>query len=193
MISNKPSRCVAEWVDADSAPFVYSALDPVVQNNRQKKIRYMFEVFNSDQIFDILVLEKRIRIPTDHVISSSKELGKCAYCKWHDSFSHNTCECNISRRQLQSDIDEGRLKFRGHLNTRGQISHRQIFPKGVIDLEGKKILIRPSQAETTKDKNVIIGESREKIRLTIKSQSPRLMSFQLNIRKTMLTLKIEKI
>jgi hypothetical protein len=36
-ISDKPSRCVAEWVDADSAPFICSALNPVVQNNQQNK------------------------------------------------------------------------------------------------------------------------------------------------------------
>jgi hypothetical protein len=76
-ISDKPSRCVAEWVDADSVPFVCSALNPVVQNNRQNKIRYTFDISNCDEIFDILVLEKRIRIPTDHVISLSKKLGKC--------------------------------------------------------------------------------------------------------------------
>jgi hypothetical protein len=80
-ISDKPSRCVAEWVDIDSVPFVCSALNLVVQNNRQNKIRYTFDISNYDEIFDILVLEKRIRIPVDYVISSSKELGKCAYCK----------------------------------------------------------------------------------------------------------------
>jgi hypothetical protein len=37
-ISDKPSRCLAEWVDTDSAPLVCSALNPVVQNNRQNKI-----------------------------------------------------------------------------------------------------------------------------------------------------------
>jgi hypothetical protein len=100
-ISDKPSRFV------DSAPFVCSALNLVVQNNWQNKIRYTFDVSNCDEIFDILVLEKRIRIPTDHVMSSSKELGKCAYCKWHDSFSHSTCDCNVFHRQLQSAIDEG--------------------------------------------------------------------------------------
>jgi hypothetical protein len=118
-ISDKPSRCVAEWVDADSTPFVCSALNWIVQNNSQKKIRYTFDVCDCDEIFDILVLEKRIRIPANRVISSSKELGKCAYCKWHDSFSQNTCDYNVFRRQLQSAIDEGRLKFRDHLDTRG--------------------------------------------------------------------------
>jgi hypothetical protein len=37
-ISDKPSRCLAEWVDTDSAPLVCSALNPVVQNKRQNKI-----------------------------------------------------------------------------------------------------------------------------------------------------------
>jgi hypothetical protein len=122
-------------------PFVSSALNLVVQNNRQNKIRYTFDISNCDEIFDILVLEKRIRIPTDCVISSSKELGKCAYCKWHDSFSHSTCDCSVLHRQLQLAIDEGRLKFRDHLNTGGHASHSQILPKGVINLEGKKILV----------------------------------------------------
>jgi hypothetical protein len=95
--SDKPSRCVAEWVDANSVPFICSALNLVVQNNRQNKIAYTFKISNCDEIFDILVLEKRIRIPVDRVISS---LGKYAYYKWHDSFSHNTCDCNVFRQQL---------------------------------------------------------------------------------------------
>jgi hypothetical protein len=57
-IWDKPSRCVAEWVDADSASFISLALDPIVQNNWQNKIRYTFDVSNCDEIFDILVLEK---------------------------------------------------------------------------------------------------------------------------------------
>jgi hypothetical protein len=77
-ISNKPSRCVDKWVDAESALFVCSALNPVAQTNRQNKKRYTFDISNCDEIFDILVLEKKIRIHVDHVISSSKELGKCA-------------------------------------------------------------------------------------------------------------------
>jgi hypothetical protein len=73
---------------------------------------------------------------------------------------------------LQSAIDEGWLKSRDHLDTKGYTSHSQILPKGVINLEGKKILVWPSQAETTKGKNVIIGESREKVRPTTKKPKP---------------------
>jgi hypothetical protein len=151
-ILNKPSRCVAEWIDVDLAPFICSTLNPVVQNNRQNKIRYTFEISNCGEIFDILVLEKRIRIPVDHVISSFKELGKCVYCKRHDSFSHSTCDCNVFHRRLQSAIDEGRLKFRDHLNTGGHASHSQILPKRVINLEGKKILVRQRRPRQPKIK-----------------------------------------
>jgi hypothetical protein len=74
---------------------------------------------------------------------------------------------------LQSAIDECRLKFRDHLNTGGgHASHSQILPKGIINLEGKKVPVRPSQAETTKGKNVIIGESREKVRPTTRKSKP---------------------
>jgi hypothetical protein len=68
-ILDKPSRYVAERVDADSVPFICSALDPIVQNNQQNKIRYTFDIYNCVENFDILVLKKRIRIPTDHVTS----------------------------------------------------------------------------------------------------------------------------
>jgi hypothetical protein len=78
IILDRPSRCVAGWVDIDLAPFICSALNLVIQIDQQNKIRYTFEISNCDEIFDILVLEKRIRIPANHVISS---LGKCAYCK----------------------------------------------------------------------------------------------------------------
>jgi hypothetical protein len=36
------------------------------------------------------------------------------------------------------------------------------FPVNAIDLQGAKLLVRPEQAESTKGKNVIIGEERHK-------------------------------
>jgi hypothetical protein len=36
------------------------------------------------------------------------------------------------------------------------------FPVSTIDLQGAKVLVRPEQAESTKGKNVIIGEERPK-------------------------------
>jgi hypothetical protein len=36
------------------------------------------------------------------------------------------------------------------------------FPINAIDLQGAKVLVQPEQAESTKSKNVIIGEERPK-------------------------------
>src|SRR5688572_17221786 len=33
------------------------------------------------------------------------------YCKWHNATSHDTNECKIFRQQIQSAIEQGRLKF----------------------------------------------------------------------------------
>ena len=35
------------------------------------------------------------------------------------------------------------------------------FPVNTIDMEGKKVLIRPSQAESAKGKDVIVGGERK--------------------------------
>ncbi len=73
---------------------------------------------------------------------------------------------------MQSAIEEGQLKFRDHLNAGGHSSNSQILLKGVINLEGKKILVWPSQTETTKGKNVIIDESRGNVRPITKKPKP---------------------
>jgi hypothetical protein len=40
---------------------------------------------------------------------------------------------------------------------------KDLFPANVnmIELNGKKVLVRPSQAESTKGKEVVIGEERQ--------------------------------
>src|ERR1041385_7085898 len=84
-----------------------------------------------------------------------EELKRCAYCKYHTSFSHATNDCNVFRRHIQSTINEGRLSF----------SEMQVdklpFPMNTIDLEGKKVLIRPDIAELANKNNMVIGESRK--------------------------------
>jgi len=91
--------CVAEWNwVSKSKPFVCSALKPVPQKNRQEEIRFTFDVAKCDRIFDYLLQEKQIRLPNNHVIPSPEELWKCAYCKWHNSNSHATNDCNVFRR-----------------------------------------------------------------------------------------------
>jgi len=85
-----------------------------------------------------------------------EELKRRAYCKWHDSSSHATNDCNVFRRQIQSAINEGRLAL--HETQVDEAS----FPLHTNDLNNAKVFIRPEQAAGAKGKNVIIGEGRPK-------------------------------
>jgi hypothetical protein len=85
-----------------------SSLQPV-QKKRQEEVKFTFNVGKCDKIFDELLKNGNIKI--NHIVPSADELKRRAYCKWHNSFSHATNDCNVFRRQIQSAINEGRLKF----------------------------------------------------------------------------------
>jgi hypothetical protein len=99
----------AEMVWPKQAKFsACSSLQPV-QKKRQEKVKFTFNVGKSDKIFDELLKNGNIKI--NHIIPSTDELKRRAYCKWHNSFSHATNDCNVFRRHIQSAINKGRLKF----------------------------------------------------------------------------------
>jgi hypothetical protein len=61
----------------------------------------------------------------------------------------------VFQRQIQSAINEGRLKFQEmQVDT-------EPFPVNMIDFEGKRVLIWPSTADKGKGKEIIIGDTRE--------------------------------
>jgi hypothetical protein len=62
--------CVAEWNwGSKSKPFVCSSLKPA-SKSQQDEIRYTFDIANCDRIFDYLLQEKQINLPSNHVIPS---------------------------------------------------------------------------------------------------------------------------
>jgi hypothetical protein len=62
--------CVAEWSwESKSKPFVCSSLKPA-SKSQQDEMRYTFDVAKCDKIFDYLLQEKQIKLPSGHVISS---------------------------------------------------------------------------------------------------------------------------
>jgi hypothetical protein len=85
-----------------------SSLQPV-QKKRQEEVKFTFNVGKCDKIFDELLKNGNIKI--NHIVPSADELKHRAYCKWHNSFSYATNDCNVFRQQIQSAINEGRLKF----------------------------------------------------------------------------------
>nr|ABB47086.1 retrotransposon protein, putative, unclassified [Oryza sativa Japonica Group] len=76
-----------------------------------KEERYDFDITKADKIFDLLLREKQIQLPTGYTIPSAEELGKTRYCKWHNSGSHSTNDCKVFRQQIQAAIEGGKIKF----------------------------------------------------------------------------------
>jgi hypothetical protein len=101
---------VAQWIDIKSNPIVCQALKPTPQKNWLKKSKYTFD-FIFYHVFDILLNNNFIRIIDHNALSSSENLEELTYCKWHNSFNHSTCNCNIFCRVIQLAIDKGLLRF----------------------------------------------------------------------------------
>jgi hypothetical protein len=62
--------------------------------------------------------------------------------------------------QVQSAINEGRLKFAENPQMKLDEDPLQVN-MNMVELEGKKVLVWPSQTESTEGKKVIIGEERQ--------------------------------
>src|SRR5215213_4619491 len=70
-----------------------------------------FDVTKTEQIFDLLLTEKHIKVPEGHKIPTVQELNGKPYCKWHNTYSHTTNDCRVWRQQIQRAIENGRLIF----------------------------------------------------------------------------------
>jgi hypothetical protein len=100
---------VAEFVwPSKEKAYSCSCLKPA-SKRRREEIKFTFDVSKCDRIFDELLKSGNIKLT--HTIPPLEELKRRAYCKYHNSFSHATNDCNVFRRQVQSDINEGCLTF----------------------------------------------------------------------------------
>ncbi|KAK1604236.1 hypothetical protein QYE76_027909 [Lolium multiflorum] len=70
-----------------------------------------FDVTKAEQIFDLLLKEKQLKLPEGHKIPTVQELNGKPYCKWHNTFTHATNDCRVWRQQVQMAIEQGRLIF----------------------------------------------------------------------------------
>jgi hypothetical protein len=67
------------------------------------------DVSKIEQIFDLLMKEKQLKLPESCKFPIAQELQGRSYCKWHHSFTHNTGDCKELCRLIQSAIEQGRL------------------------------------------------------------------------------------
>jgi hypothetical protein len=116
------------------------------------EVKFIFNVAKYDKIFDELLKNDNVKLT--HTIPPLDELKRHVYCKWHNSFSHDTNDCNVFRRHIQSTVNEGRLSFQ-----KMQVD-MQPFSMNIIDLSGKKVLVRPEVADQGKGKNIVIDDPR---------------------------------
>jgi hypothetical protein len=115
--------------------------------------RYLFTHYTPEILLN-LVFEDLRRPKVPNTIPPIDELKRRAYCKWHNSFSHATNDCNVFRRQVQSAINEGQLAFQEmQVDT-------QPFPVNTIDVACEKVLVRPEMADKSKSKDIITDDPR---------------------------------
>jgi hypothetical protein len=68
-----------------------------------------FDESKVEQIFDLLLREKQLKLPEGHKFPTAQELQGRPYYKWHHLFTHNTNDCKELRRQIQLAIEQSRL------------------------------------------------------------------------------------
>ncbi|KAM0986381.1 hypothetical protein ACFX2I_013465 [Malus domestica] len=66
---------------------------------------YTFDITKADAIFDQLLSAKIIKLRPRHNIPKAEELKGKIYCK------HTTNNCVVFRDNVQSSIDNGKLRF----------------------------------------------------------------------------------
>jgi hypothetical protein len=68
-----------------------------------------------------------------------EQLARRKYCKWHNSFSHMTNECNYFCQRIQSAHGDGRLTLGDNHQMKLDVNP---FPVDMINFAEKKVLVR---------------------------------------------------
>jgi hypothetical protein len=79
------------------------------------------------------------------------------YCKWHNATSHDTNDCNIFRRQIQSTIEQGRLKFETPTKAEKPMKIDQHpFPTNTVEVFSKDTSqVKLLTSDSTQNKGVV--------------------------------------
>ena len=133
-------KCLAAKIKwpAENKLVTCPSLKPI-HKNQNEEMKFTFDFSKCDRIFDELSKFGYIRI--NYTLPSADELKRRAYCKYHNSFSHATNDCNVFRRQVQSALNEGRLSL-----TEMQVD-KTPFPMHMVEAGAPAVLIRPEQAD----------------------------------------------
>src|SRR5688572_5589650 len=113
---------LAEWVKGKK-PISYPF-------GKKEPEMFGFDTSKADKIFDLLLQEGQIKLSPYHTIPSVEQLKKMKY-KWHNATSRDTNKCKIFRQQIQSAIEQGRLKFK--VPAKPMMIDQHPFPTNMVD------------------------------------------------------------
>jgi hypothetical protein len=100
--------------------------------------KFGFDITKADKTFDLLLQQGQIKLSQFHTIPSAEELKRMKYCKWHNATSHDTNDCKIFRQQIQSSIEQGRLKFETPTKAKKLMKIDQHpFPTNIVEVSSK--------------------------------------------------------
>ena len=119
-----------------------------------------FDITKADKIFDLLLSEGQIKLKQYHKIPTDQELKNIKYCKWHNATSHDTNECKVFRQQIQSAIEQSRLKFETHTKLMKIDGH--LFPANMVDVgkKGNALQTKMLMSQSAKDSGLSIPKHR---------------------------------
>ena len=86
-----------------------------------------------DQIFDLLVKGKQIKVPEDYKHPLVDQIQNIKYCKWHNSYSHYTNNCTIFHNVIQKALKWGRFKLENKKGAKMTIDTNS-FPLATINM-----------------------------------------------------------
>jgi hypothetical protein len=118
-------------------------------------------VTKCDKLFIVLLQNNIIRLSELYVLPSPGQAAKGKYYKWHNTLSHNTNDCNYFHRQVQSALNDCRLTLGDEHKMRLDMDPF-LANVNMINFEENKVLVRTSQADTTKGKNDCVGRTQVK-------------------------------
>jgi hypothetical protein len=104
--------------------------EPLTMNQRwvrHTKGTYDFDITKADKLFELLVMEGRIRLPEGHSMLRPDGVKEKRYCGFHDRNSHSINDCRVFRMGIQKAIQEGHLKFDNMMKLDGHP-----FPQNMI-------------------------------------------------------------
>ncbi|XP_050909503.1 uncharacterized protein LOC127123317 [Lathyrus oleraceus] len=106
-------------------PYVCKLLKPsngknLVETRKNEKFAtrtYTFYITKYDQIFDLLVVDGHIIVPSGLKIPPLEQRKNRGFCKYHNFLGHKTSQSVLFRDLVQKALKDGRLKFGEKIKT----------------------------------------------------------------------------